>query len=120
MPRSKCLSALASIKCQIAVFGLTNRRHHPRRQIGSWGLPARSGGKSLIYDSPRRRKGGSRLESALSGHWSDDQLMSVLGGRAKTDIAVQGDMSRQRVTLPPYLNPDQTAIKCCGTADLKG
>ena len=28
MPRLKCLSALASIKCQIAIFGLTNRRHH--------------------------------------------------------------------------------------------
>ena len=33
MPRLKCLSALASIKCQIAIFGLTNRRHHPRRQF---------------------------------------------------------------------------------------
>jgi hypothetical protein len=66
MPRLKCLSALASIKCQIAIFGLTNRRHHPRRQFGSWGLSARSGGKSLIYDSLRRRKGGSRLKLAQS------------------------------------------------------
>jgi hypothetical protein len=32
-PRLKCLSAPASIKCQIAIFGLTNRRHHPRRQV---------------------------------------------------------------------------------------
>jgi len=33
MPRLKCLSALASIKCQITIFGSTNRRHHPRRQF---------------------------------------------------------------------------------------
>jgi hypothetical protein len=67
VPRLKCLSALASIKCQVAIFGLTNRRHHPRR-LRSWGLSARSGGKSLIYDSPSRRKGGSRLKLAQSGH----------------------------------------------------
>ena len=31
MPRLKCLSALASIKREIVIFGLTGRRHHPRR-----------------------------------------------------------------------------------------
>jgi hypothetical protein len=44
MPRLKCLSALASIKCQIAIFGLTNRRHHHAtnsllRTIGTFQWP---------------------------------------------------------------------------------
>src|SRR5712671_5229655 len=31
--RLKCLSALESIKCQVAFFWITNRRDHPRRQF---------------------------------------------------------------------------------------
>jgi hypothetical protein len=46
MFRLKCLSARASIKCQIAMFGLTNRRHHPRRHSFGFGLSARSAGHS--------------------------------------------------------------------------
>jgi hypothetical protein len=48
-------------------FGLTNRRHHPHRQFVPADYRARSGGKFLIYESPRRRKGGSRLKLALFG-----------------------------------------------------
>jgi hypothetical protein len=33
MPRLKRLPAPASIKCQITIFGLTIRHHHPRRQF---------------------------------------------------------------------------------------
>src|SRR5258708_15808371 len=40
-------------------FGVTNGRHHPRQFAP--GLSARSGGKSLIYDSLRRRKGRLKL-----------------------------------------------------------
>jgi hypothetical protein len=46
MPRLKCLSALASINYQIAIFGLLTAA------ISSLGHSARSGDKSLIYDSP--------------------------------------------------------------------
>jgi hypothetical protein len=47
------------------------------------GLPARSGGKSLIYDSLRRRKGGSRLKSAKKRIWPVWQTMSAFGGKAE-------------------------------------
>jgi hypothetical protein len=62
MPRLKCLSALASIKCQIAIFELTNR-HHPRRPFAP-GTIGTIRWQSLIYDSPSRRKCGLRLELA--------------------------------------------------------
>src|SRR3982074_1891307 len=47
-------------------FGITNGRHHH----------ANSGGKSLIYDSLRRRKGGSRLKLAQNGHGIMSELLS--------------------------------------------
>src|SRR5439155_15039403 len=55
-------------------FGITNGRHHPRQFAP--GLSARSGGKSLIYDSLRRRKGGSRLKLAQNGHGVMSELLS--------------------------------------------
>jgi hypothetical protein len=78
-PRSKCLSARASIKCQIAIiFDLTNRRHQPRRQFAPGA--ARSVGNSLIYDDPCRRKAGSRLEIGAFQAWSCSETTSALEG----------------------------------------
>src|SRR5437879_5331732 len=55
MPYPGCLSALAAIIRQIAIFGLRNRSHHPFR-IRRYSV--RSGDKSLIYDGPLGRQGG--------------------------------------------------------------
>ncbi|KRR29053.1 hypothetical protein CQ13_18070 [Bradyrhizobium retamae] len=52
---------------EVSDFGLTDRRRHPRRQFAPKGLSAHSGGNSLIYDSPRRRKDGLRLKLAPNG-----------------------------------------------------
>src|SRR5450631_399276 len=42
-------------------FGITNGRHHHANSL--LGSSARSGGKSLIYDSLLRRKGGSHVSA---------------------------------------------------------
>src|ERR1700694_4690495 len=55
-------------------FGITNGRHRPRHR--SWGYQHVRGGKSLIYDSLRRRKGGSRLKLAQNGHGVMSELLS--------------------------------------------
>jgi hypothetical protein len=79
MPRLKCLFALAStIKCHIAILGSTHASIHAA--IRSRGLSARSGSDSLLYDSPRRRKGGSRLKLALSGpKWPGINSLALSG-----------------------------------------
>jgi hypothetical protein len=57
MPRSKCLSALAPIKCQIAILDqLTAATNHAANSL--LGTIGTFQCYSLIYDSPRRRKGG--------------------------------------------------------------
>jgi hypothetical protein len=64
MPRLKCVSTLASIKCQIVSFlyELTATIIHATNSlpIRSWALSARSVDNSLIYDGTRRRKASLR------------------------------------------------------------
>src|SRR5258706_14492158 len=53
--------------------------------IRSLGLSARSGGNSLIHDSPPRRKGGSRLQLARNGHADSVAQCPLLGCRGKAE-----------------------------------
>ena len=58
MPLRACVDQVSDRDFGIA-FGITNGRHHPRQFTHAnslLGLSARSGGKSLIYDSLLRRK----------------------------------------------------------------
>src|SRR5882757_8914646 len=82
MPYPGCLSALASIIGQIAIFGLRNRSHHPFR-IRRYSV--RSGDKSLIYDGSRGRKGDPGLKlvaEAGPGLAGGRGRMSAFGGGA--------------------------------------
>jgi hypothetical protein len=64
---SECLSALASIKCQIAILeALTAATDHANSLLR---LSERSGGESLIYDSLHRKKDGSRLKLGTKRTW---------------------------------------------------
>ncbi|BAR59248.1 hypothetical protein NK6_6094 [Bradyrhizobium diazoefficiens] len=77
MPRSKCQSALMSIRSQIAIFGLRNRSRHTFRL---WRYSARSNDKSLIYDGSRGRKGGSRPRLVRGWRRSLRQNVRLGGG----------------------------------------
>jgi hypothetical protein len=99
MPRLKCVSAFGSIKVQIAIFRLTN---------------------CLIYDSPRSRKGGSRLKLVRFGHSTmsnvsplspkpvicpDGQINATgVGSSVQPFLQKYSDFQKSKISLYPWLS----------------
>jgi hypothetical protein len=82
MPFPGCLSALASIIDQIAIFGLRNRSHH-RFRFRQYSV--RSGGETLIYDGPAGRKGGPPPGLAWSWPARCGRISALGGGSTGCD-----------------------------------
>ena len=104
MPRLKCLSALASINDQIAIFGLRNRSHH-RFRFRQYSV--RSGDETLIYDGPGGRKGGPR--PGLAWSWpARCGRMSALGGGGR-DVTRNHRELRQAAGTLAINSPDSAS-----------
>ena len=77
MLRLKCLSALASIKCQIAISGkLTAATIDAANSL--WDYRRVPMAKSFIYDNPSRRKDGSRLKIGTNAKFCDARCTSAI------------------------------------------
>ena len=82
MPRLKCVSALVSIEYQIAMFGLTNRRHHPNVNslMRTASEPAPNGRMPLEQDQ------FPRGQSILSAHAGSYGIAHMHIGRGRVGL----------------------------------